>query len=463
VQEGELPFPLFQYACVPHNYVRRAAVKTEKELEQEAYELEAAQAAEDAKRKAKESTYSSIMSFFGVSSSVDVPNESHKALLPLETVDMQSPVLSVPVPSAFRHLTCVSSTKMTAQLVPEEYVGCESAYVSYEEALPELRRLHRAEECKAMVHRVKGEGRGDGYGLEEAGGVGDGGGGGGGRLQLQRQVRFKAAEFSIQEYYEEKGVYYSRTRSERSESTSTGGSTLAGLAIPSSDRDNVPPVSPAAAGMRTISRVASTPCDMIGQETLKRIVNKFARSVTCIGIPGFVIKSRRVLTPPAAAAAGKTKNNSSSSSLLLTRGLSSGVGGSKSVSSSAIPPISQKVFINVLHHKVVDDLVYSGLVQVAPHEEPLTCVGDSFIALDKDGSKVVVYNVLVASSYIKQSFRRYEKKITTRPFVVSVSIDAVLLLRVEVYCIYVLFHLLLLPFNFFARLLFWDGFRLSTP
>jgi hypothetical protein len=39
-------------------------------------------------------------------------------------------------------------------------------------------------------------------------------------------------------------------------------------------------------------------------------------------------------------------------------------------------------------------------------------VGDSFVCKDRDGVKSIVYNVLIASSYIKTNYRKYEQKIT---------------------------------------------------
>lgn len=52
-----------------------------------------------------------------------------------------------------------------------------------------------------------------------------------------------------------------------------------------------------------------------------------------------------------------------------------------------------------------------------------TGLGDSFVTRDKDGAKAAVYNVLIASSYVKiyASFRKYEKRVTDPQFIKMVS------------------------------------------
>ena len=179
-----------------------------------------------------------------------------------------------------------------------------------------------------------------------------------------RQVRFAAADFSLPDS-DKAGGGYSDYQSDYGDDATTAGSTH----------------------RASLSRKSSMYSDfndndyslLSSGQTLQRFVDKLQRAVTVVAKPGFVIKTRR------------------------------------------LKDRQEKVFINVLHHKAIDELLLSGLVYVEPHEEPLTGVGESSVTRDRGGGKCIVYNVLIASSYVKHDFRRFERKITDAPYIVSVS------------------------------------------
>jgi hypothetical protein len=170
-----------------------------------------------------------------------------------------------------------------------------------------------------------------------------------------KQVRFEAAAFDLREHQERRaksGTFSKYTVAYHDDGLSDDGTVATGRG---QDQDGA---EDRESGLITAS------------QSMFRNVQKQQRSVTLIAKPAFVIKSRR-------------QRDS-----------------------------KEKVFINVLHHTAIDDLILSGVITVEPFEQPLTGVGESFTCRDRSGAKCVVYNVLVASSYVKDTFRKYEKRIT---------------------------------------------------
>jgi hypothetical protein len=170
-----------------------------------------------------------------------------------------------------------------------------------------------------------------------------------------KQVRFEAAAFDLREHQERRaksGTFSKYTVAYHDDGLSDDGTVATGRG---QDQDGA---EDRESGLITAS------------QSMFRNVQKQQRSVTLIAKPAFVIKSRR-------------QRDS-----------------------------KEKVFINVLHHTAIDDLILSGVITVEPFEQPLTGVGESFTCRDRSGAKCIVYNVLVASSYVKDTFRKYEKRIT---------------------------------------------------
>lgn len=198
------------------------------------------------------------------------------------------------------------------------------------------------------------------------------------------RVRFEAAAFNLKEYNENKNKPKYKSEAPAPEDFDDSNSAVSGSQQGDTAQHEGGEL------RSTLISASST--------TLQKIVPKYQRSVTVIAKPAFVIKSRR------------TKDG------------------------------KEKVFINVLHHPTFDELVLSGVISVEPYEEPLTGLGDSFVTRDKDGAKAAVYNVLIASSYVKTSFRKYEKRITEPQFVKMV--------RNSINCGLLLFFTLAFPFSF---------------
>jgi hypothetical protein len=99
------------------------------------------------------------------------------------------------------------------------------------------------------------------------------------------------------------------------------------------------------------------------------------KSLTIIANPGFVVKTKRLDAHP------KTDNHS-------VEKVHDGD------ETSAV-----KVFINVLHHESVDDLLANQTVVLKQSEKPLVIFGSASQVSDKEGESCVLYTVAVGSEY----------------------------------------------------------------
>ena len=84
--------------------------------------------------------------------------------------------------------------------------------------------------------------------------------------------------------------------------------------------------------------------------------------------------------------------------------------------------LGEKVFINVLHHKAIDKLLFTGVAICRVEDQPFVCIGDSEEMQDKHGGRCVIYNVAVRSEYFKDTYRATEHKITEKLYVNKVRL-----------------------------------------
>lgn len=356
---NELGYPAYDYPIVAGNYQRRFLAKTPEQLEQE---TRAAKIREAKRKEAETISFTTVLGLLGINlwaEDHDEPVHRQRSLSLSDSesdggerspdgqpIDRRPLQMAIPTPVAFKHLTCVASTRSVVDEMPEDFdPSFDAEHPSFEHAKPHLQQLRKDHLYQSMVHRIKASG-----------------------MTQTKQVRFEAAAFDLREHQQRRaksGTYSKYTSAYHLDGLSDDESTVAGRrASVSSDLE------PRESGMVAPSA------------SVFRSVQKQSRAVTLIAKPAFVIKSRRTRDDQA------------------------------------------KVFINVLHHSAIDEMILSGVVRLEPHEEPLTAVGEGHTCRDRSGAKCVVYNALVASSYIKNSFRKYEKRITDADAVAQVSIPA---------------------------------------
>lgn len=362
VQNDQL-FQTFEFVQVPENYTYRFIKKTPEQLADEAAEQKIREDEERRAEEAANSPLNSLLSFFGLSSastSSDGADGGASALVEEEEDDESSDD-----EEEMRHLHPLDPKKRGKKGLGD--IDRRPLQLPVP-VLAAFKHLTAVSAPRDMIYDVP-ENYGDSTSVyasfEHA------------RPALKKQnqdfiyqsmvhkikasggpsrVRFEAAAFNLKEYTENKGKPQYKSDDYDFDDSSTDAS---GSQADPRDRSN---------GLPSMLLSASS-------TTLQKIVTKSQRSVTVMAKPAFVIKSRR------------TKDDKA------------------------------KVFINVLHHPTFDDLVLSGVISIEPYEEPLTGLGDSFVTRDKSGGKAAVYNVLIASSYVKTSFRKYEKRITDPQFV----------------------------------------------
>jgi hypothetical protein len=349
-------FPAFDYPIMPENYQRRFLVKTPEQLEAEARE---AKIKENARLAAEAVTFTSMLSYFGLFTAPDLVDEPGAKAADAAADETEE---TAEIPGA--NIKIPKDEKIDLRplqmAVPApvafKHLTCVSSHRHVVLEMPE-----GFDDCLEAEYTSYDSAKPHLAELHK-------------EYEYQsmvhkvkasgstRQVRFEAAAFDLKEHDRKRG---------RS-------GTLSGYALPYEDD-----LSSEAGGTQVTHQTASSLDDkeyglIAAGLTLQKIVPKFQRSLTVIARPAFVIKSRR------------RKDN------------------------------REKVFINVLHHVVVDELIESGLIVLEPHEVPLTGVGDSFVCKDRDGVKSIVYNVLIASSYIKTNYRKHEQKITDAPCIKQV-------------------------------------------
>jgi hypothetical protein len=344
-------FPAFDYPIMPENYQRRFLVKTPEQLEAEARE---AKIKENARKAAEAVTFTSMLSYFGLMSAPDTVEDTAAGTGDAATGAAAEEVEeTAELPGA--NVRIPKDEKIDLRplqmAIPAPVAFKHLTCVSsYRHVVHEM--PEGFDDCPEAEHTSYDSAKPRLTELHK-------------EYEYQsmvhkikaagntRQVRFEAAAFDLKAHDQR-----------RSRSTN-----YSQYALPYEDDLS------SEAGTQVTQQTASSLDDkeyglIAAGLTLQKIVPKYQRSLTVIARPAFVIKSRR------------SKDN------------------------------REKVFINVLHHMVVDDLIESGLVLLEPHEVPLTGVGDSFVCKDRDGVKSIVYNVLIASSYIKTNYRKYEQKIT---------------------------------------------------
>jgi len=255
----------------------------------------------------------------------------------------------IPVPVAFKHLTCVYSYKTIPNDMPKHYNDSNAVYSTYESARATLQLSNNDVKYQSMVHRLKNKPR----------------------------VTFAAATFSLLEHNKRSSSkYVSSDVSSDYDEYSDNGRERSGSTNTTYTTNTTNTINTTSTFRTSKSNTTSTT-----NATPYTTIPKVNKSVTVIGKPAFVIKTHR------------TDNT--------------------------------KIFINVLHHVCFDTLIINDVIQVAPHEEPLTGIGNSYTSDDKHNNSVVVYNVLIASSYIKKAFRRFEKRVTDPGFIKTVSVDII--------------------------------------
>jgi hypothetical protein len=350
---NDMAYPAFDYPIIPENYQRRYLAKTPEQLEQEARD---AKLREEQRRAAEALTLANVLNYLGFGSgSADLTEDSGSGKkTKTEKVrgiyDGESDSSEGGISDEDGQPTDRRPLQMAVPMpVAFMHLTAVSSHRSVVNEIPEgFDPSFEAEHPSFDAARPRLQQRRKEHVYQSMVH----------RLKQSgvphtKQVRFEAAAFDLREHQERRaksGTFSKYTVAYHDDGLSDDNSVATGRGQhDEGDRES---------GLITAS------------QSMFRNVQKQQRSVTLIAKPAFVIKSRR-------------QRDS-----------------------------KEKVFINVLHHTAIDDLILSGVITVEPFEQPLTGVGESFTCRDRSGAKCIVYNVLVASSYVKDTFRKYEKRIT---------------------------------------------------
>lgn len=137
-----------------------------------------------------------------------------------------------------------------------------------------------------------------------------------------------------------------------------------------------------------------------GKHTVKKSSRK---AITVIPNPGFVIKTKRPMKVT------QKESHGWFSSVQSSHNTASGEG---SVGSGSLGVHEEKVFINVLHHASIDQIMLSEVMQVDLDDRPFVLVGEMGSVNDKTGQKSVLFNVVVPTEHFKNKYRSHELKIS---------------------------------------------------